>query len=105
MAVAIRGDTFRHPSVTAYTPEAPYVAEDGSGAPLLEVLGESHFYNPAYDVEPATHELVRLWRLAQGGMGLGLLPEAGGSLDQPAILLAAFDVMTAAERELKGNKA
>jgi len=47
---------------------------------------------------------VRLWRLFQGGMAPGHLPEAGGTLDQGAWLLEAFSIMTAAERELeKGN--
>lgn len=47
--------------------------------------------------------MLRLWRAYRPGMGAGLLPEAGGLMDQAAIMLAAFDVMSAAEAELKGE--
>jgi hypothetical protein len=46
--------------------------------------------------------MIRLWRMSQGGMaGPGPLPEAGGVLDQAAIMLQAFGIMNAAEKELK----
>lgn len=49
-------------------------------------------------------EMLRLWRAYRGGgMGPGHLPEAGGLMDQAAIILAAFDIMSAAEAELKGE--
>ena len=39
--------------------------------------------------------MVRLWRLYQGGdMGVGHLPDAGGSMDQAAIMLDAFSLMS-----------
>ena len=42
-------------------------------------------------------EMLRLWSLWRGGgMAPGPLPEAGGIMDQPAIMLEAFAAMTAA---------
>lgn len=46
-------------------------------------------------------EMVKLWRMYQGGMGAGLLPDAGGLMDQPVIMMEAFDIMSSAEAELK----
>lgn len=44
---------------------------------------------------------LQLWRLWQGGLaGGGPLPEAGGSLEQPSALIAAFQIMSAAEAAL-----
>jgi hypothetical protein len=60
---------------------------------------------------------VRLWRLARPRPGIimgmaggimpvtGLLPEAGGTLDQSAWLMDAFDILDAAYLELKPNPA
>lgn len=49
--------------------------------------------------------MLRLWRLYQGsGFGPGPMPERGGALDQPTIMLEAFDIMSAAEAELKERK-
>ena len=49
--------------------------------------------------------LVRLWRMfAGGGMGLGPLPFAGGAADQPAIVLASFDIIGAAMAALKPGR-
>lgn len=49
--------------------------------------------------------MIRLWRLYQGsGFGPGHLPQRGGVLDQPVIMLEAFDLMSAAEAELKEKK-
>jgi hypothetical protein len=45
--------------------------------------------------------MVRLWRLYQGGVGIGHLPESGGAAEQACIMLEAFGVMTAAELEMK----
>lgn len=45
-----------------------------------------------------------LWRLYQGGDGVGHLPDAGGVNDQPAWLLEAFAVMDGAEHELKTDR-
>lgn len=57
--------------------------------------------------------MVRLWRAYRppmgriGGMAAGLLPvtghlpQTGGYGDQPAIMLDAFDVMSAYESELE----
>ena len=54
----------------------------------------------------ASPEMLRLWSLWRGGgMAPGPLPEAGGIMDQPAIMLEAFAVMTAGEAELRGERA
>ncbi len=45
--------------------------------------------------------MIRLWRLYEGGMGVGHLPDAGGSMDQAAIMLDAFGLMAAAKAALK----
>ena len=49
--------------------------------------------------------MIRLWRLYQGGMGGGHLPDAGGSGQQAAIMLDAFAAMNAAEAELEKDRA
>lgn len=46
--------------------------------------------------------IFELWCAARGGLGgAGPLPEAGGLLDQPAFVMAAFAVMGAAAREIE----
>lgn len=49
--------------------------------------------------------MVPLWRLWQGGsMSAGHLPDAGGTLDQAAIMLDAFRVMDGAEQRLRKER-
>ncbi len=65
--------------------------------------------------------MVSLWRLYRGGetkghfVGMGgggaihgwtpgLLPDAGGVMDQPAIMIEAFDLMNAAEAEIRAGE-
>jgi len=48
--------------------------------------------------------MIRLWRLYQGGLAVGHLPDAGGTLDQPAIMLDAFALMSATEHELQPGR-
>jgi len=62
---------------------------------------------------PGYFEVVRLWRLAVpppgriGGMAAGVwpvvghLPEAGGTLDQGAWLMTAFDLLSGFEARLQ----
>lgn len=45
--------------------------------------------------------MLRLWRLSQGGMGAGHLPELGGSLAQSTKMVEAFAIMTAFEDDLR----
>lgn len=45
--------------------------------------------------------MVRLWRLYAPGMSLGFLPDEGGVLDQSAMMLDAFAVMSRAQAELE----
>jgi hypothetical protein len=49
-------------------------------------------------------DVVRLWRLFQGGFGAGYLPDAGGVNDQSAWLMDAFSLLTSFEKSLKGKK-
>lgn len=45
--------------------------------------------------------MVRLWNYWRGGLGLSArMPDPGGLLDQPAAMVEAFDVMSAAAAEL-----
>jgi hypothetical protein len=75
--------------------------------------------HPQYLVDETSRELVELWHDFRGhelrvplpvggqvvavsvGRSPGRLPCAGGLLDQPAYLLAAFAVMAAAEKKLQ----
>jgi hypothetical protein len=47
-------------------------------------------------------DLLRLWRAWDGGHGP--LPETGGQLDQPAAVMTAFAIMTAAEGALRKTR-
>jgi len=49
--------------------------------------------------------MLRLWKAFQGGgMGIGHLPDAGGFGDQAAIMIEAFEIMSAAKAELQKPK-
>ena len=73
-------------------------AADGSA---WELFGERHETNPKLLLGQDEAEMVRLWRMTRGGdFGQGPMPEAGGVMDQAAIMLDAFAVMSAAEAEL-----
>lgn len=69
------------------------------------MFGERHPTNPRLGLDDNAFEMVRLWRLYQGGMvsgwAPGWLPDPGGVLDQAAVLLDAFAVMSAAEAALQ----
>ena len=45
--------------------------------------------------------MIQLWRLYQGGMGAGHLPDGGGTLVQATIMLDAFAIMSIAEAAIK----
>ncbi|MCW2242263.1 hypothetical protein [Azospirillum canadense] len=57
--------------------------------------------NPRRMVPRWAWEMVRLWRLFQGGMSLGFMPEMAGAMDQSSKMLDAFSVMSAFEAEMK----
>lgn len=62
---------------------------------------ETYTLNPRDLIPDWCWPVVTLWRLFQGGgMGAGLLPAAGGTLDQPAALIDAFFLMSRFERDL-----
>lgn len=48
--------------------------------------------------------MLRLWRLSQGGMGGGHLPEDGGGMTQSVKMMEAFALMSAFEAELQGSQ-
>jgi len=48
--------------------------------------------------------MLRLWRLSQGGMGAGHLPENCGSMGQSTKMMEAFAIMGAFEAELRDSK-
>lgn len=64
---------------------------------------ESYRTNPRDWLEPWCWAMLRLWRLSQGGMGAGHLPEAGGTMDQPTKMIEAFALMSAFEAELQAS--
>lgn len=46
--------------------------------------------------------MIRLWRLYQGGMyGGGMLPQAGGVMEQSIVMMDAFAFMNATEAEIR----
>jgi hypothetical protein len=73
-----------------YTPEAP-AAHD-----VWELFGEGYGANPRYLVTDDDLEMISYWRLFQQGH----LPDQGGVMDQAAVMIDAFGIMTGAEGEL-----
>jgi len=63
-------------------------------------MGVSYPTNPKFDLTPQDFEMLRLWRLFSPGMGVGHLPQLGGSLEQSCLMLDCFAVMSGVEREL-----
>lgn len=61
------------------------------------MLGEAWGQNPKAVTPPEWFEVIRLWRICRGGMGYGLMPDAGGVNDQSAWLLDAFAALGAME--------
>jgi len=76
--------------------------DGGPGWQPFGPAGPLYPINPRLVVEPWAWDMLPLWRLYQGGGmgGAGHLPDAGGSLDQAAVMIEAFGLMTATEREL-----
>jgi len=64
---------------------------------VWEIMGTTYHANPRYRLTPGDLAMVRLYRYARGGgMGAGYLPSQ--VLEEPAVMLDAFDVMAAAEQ-------
>lgn len=85
----------------AATPESP------APEPIIDVLGDLWRFNPRHVFTTGDQEMVRLWAMAGGLDGLRMLPEAGGLLDQAAIMVDAFAIMSSAAgdwRELKKGR-
>ncbi len=48
--------------------------------------------------------MVNLWRMFQGsGFASGHMPDEGGMMEQPALMMDAFALMNKAEQEFKGD--
>jgi hypothetical protein len=63
------------------------------------------WHNPRHLLPAAWSRVVALFRLSQGGMARGWLPEAGGVNAQPAWLMDAFAVLAAEEARLEKRSA
>jgi hypothetical protein len=60
--------------------------------------GRSWAVNPRYAIPPAYFHVVRLWNRCASGMGgFAQLPEPGGVNAQPAWLMEAFGILSAAD--------
>ena len=88
MAVCVRPRDFEYGA--EYTPEAP-AAHD-----VWELFGGGYRANPRYLVTDRALEMISLWRLFQQGH----LPDQGGVMDQAAVMIDAFGIMSSAEGEL-----
>lgn len=79
----------------------------GGGVRPLEggdwIVGRDRWrQNPRHALAACWFHVVRLWLRCRGeGVGLVSLPEAGGVNDQPAWIMAAFDVLAAAEADAR----
>ena len=59
------------------------------------LFGERFDDNPKFAIPPGYHDMVTLWRMfAGGGLAPGYLPDRGGAIDQPAIMIDAFAAMS-----------
>lgn len=63
--------------------------------------GEWFYRNPILRLRQSDMDMVGLWRLYEM---YGLLPDPGGALDQPMIMLEAFGVMSAKRAELERDR-
>lgn len=72
-------------------------------------LGLELFVHPMHQLDGDDHVLLDAWlawrpQLGLGGMSRGVLPFAGGALDQPACVMASLEVMESAARALDANR-
>ena len=61
-------------------------------------------HNPRLLLPRAWSQVVALWRLSDGGMARGWLPQSGGVNDQPAWLIEAFGLLAAEDARLRERK-
>ena len=87
-----------HGAACAGGPESP------DGSPWI--VGDERFAtNPRYEVPDALWAVFPFWRAARGGgFGAGNLPEPGGTFDQAAAMMDAFDVLDAAHEEFRERR-
>lgn len=85
-------------------PDGGKVLEDGTreGWRILDIAFAT---NPKYLLGPADWEMLRLWQYFRPDDGIGHLPEAGGVMDQAAVMMDAFAVMDWAYARLRRKDA
>ena len=88
MAVSIRPRDFEFG--IEYTLQSPATHE------VWELFGAGYRVNPRHLVTDDSLEMVSIWRLFQQGQ----LPDHGGVMDQAAVMIDAFGIMTRAEDQL-----
>lgn len=74
---------------------------------LIELFGEDYRFNPRELLTEDDHAIAQLWamRRSAGGMGGGgALPDPGGLLDQPALLMEALQIMDGALAEIEAEE-
>lgn len=71
------------------------------GGEVIEATINPREWLPSY----AFH-MLQLWRMYQGGGmgGVGHLPDVGGTMDQPVVMIEAFNLMSGIEAELREKK-
>lgn len=95
-----RGKKLRLAVAIARRPEAYRGGAQSPDGSAWEIDGRRYETNPRLLLSANELEMVRLWRLYQGGFGPGHLPDPGGSLDQAAIMIDAFAIMSAEDARL-----
>jgi hypothetical protein len=68
------------------------------------LFGELYEENPRYLLDESYWDMINIWRLFKGGTAGGHLPEAGGVMDQAAIMMDSFIIMDNAEAEFKKER-
>lgn len=68
--------------------------------PIFEICGESYFRCPVQDVTGASFEALAMFQMYQDGF----LPEEGGFLDQPFILIEQVKVIGAIVHEVRKER-
>ncbi|CAO3428666.1 hypothetical protein [Azospirillum argentinense] len=67
------------------------------------MLGETWHVNPKRFIPGWAWTMVRLWRMSQGGMGVGHLPEGPRAMSQSTLMMDAFALMTEAEAKMRAE--
>ncbi len=85
-------------------PDGGITLEDGTKVGW-EVAGEGYETNPKMRLTADDWQMFWLWRTCCPEEGPGYLPDAGGVMDQPAIMMDAFGAFRRATSELRKRDA